>query len=99
MPGEGAVNLDLLLRTLKDIGYSEMVSVELFRPEYWEWDIEKKRFVWLKSPPRKRSKLISSGSQDGAGRIGVLTRTALVCAKQAGSPIRAASFLCATHGD
>ncbi len=41
MPGEGAVNLDLLLRTLKDIGYSEMVSVELFRPEYWEWDIEK----------------------------------------------------------
>ncbi|MHB8073252.1 sugar phosphate isomerase/epimerase family protein [Desulfosporosinus fructosivorans] len=39
-PGEGAINLDLILTTLKDIGYSEMVSVELFRPEYWDWDIE-----------------------------------------------------------
>jgi 2-keto-myo-inositol isomerase len=40
-PGEGAINIDLILRTLKDIGYSEMVSIELFRPEYWEWDIER----------------------------------------------------------
>jgi 2-keto-myo-inositol isomerase len=40
-PGEGAVDLDAILGTLKDIGYSEMVSVELFRPEYWDWDIEK----------------------------------------------------------
>lgn len=40
-PGEGAVDLDGILKTLKDIGYSEMVSVELFRPEYWDWDIEK----------------------------------------------------------
>lgn len=40
-PGEGAINLDLILKTLKDIGYGEMVSVELFRPEYWDWDIEK----------------------------------------------------------
>lgn len=40
-PGEGAINLDLILKTLKAIGYSEMVSVELFRPEYWDWDIEK----------------------------------------------------------
>ncbi|WP_372663661.1 sugar phosphate isomerase/epimerase family protein [Cohnella sp.] len=37
-PGQGAVNLDAILRVLKEIGYSEMVSVELFRPEYWEWD-------------------------------------------------------------
>ncbi|WP_094548429.1 sugar phosphate isomerase/epimerase family protein [Petroclostridium xylanilyticum] len=39
-PGEGAIDLDSILKTLKDIGYSEMVSVELFRPEYWDWDIE-----------------------------------------------------------
>lgn len=40
-PGEGAVELDAILSTLKEIGYSEMTSVELFRPEYWDWDIEK----------------------------------------------------------
>lgn len=40
-PGEGAINLDEILRTLKAIGYDEMVSVELFRPEYWEWEIER----------------------------------------------------------
>lgn len=40
-PGEGVIDLDVILSTLKDIGYSEMVSIELFRPEYWEWDIEK----------------------------------------------------------
>lgn len=40
-PGEGAVDLDGILRTLKEIGYGEMASIELFRPEYWEWDIEK----------------------------------------------------------
>ncbi len=40
-PGEGTIDLDLILKTLKEIGYKEMVSVELFRPEYWDWDIEK----------------------------------------------------------
>lgn len=40
-PGEGAVDLDLILSTLKEIGYREMASIELFRPEYWEWDVEK----------------------------------------------------------
>lgn len=40
-PGDGAVNLDGILSTLKEIGYREMVSVELFRPEYWEWAAEK----------------------------------------------------------
>jgi 2-keto-myo-inositol isomerase len=39
-PGEGAVDLNLILGTLKEIGYSDMVSVELFRPEYWAWDAE-----------------------------------------------------------
>ncbi|WP_094607061.1 Inosose isomerase [Sporomusa silvacetica DSM 10669] len=40
-PGEGAIDLAAILAALKEIGYSEMVSVELFRPEYWDWDIEK----------------------------------------------------------
>lgn len=40
-PGEGVVDLDGILGTLKGLGYDEMVSVELFRPEYWDWDIER----------------------------------------------------------
>lgn len=40
-PGEGAIDLDAILKTLKGIGYDEMASIELFRPEYWDWDIEK----------------------------------------------------------
>ncbi|QEK11786.1 sugar phosphate isomerase/epimerase [Crassaminicella thermophila] len=39
-PGDGAIDLDGILKTLKDIGYDGMVSIELFRPEYWDWDIE-----------------------------------------------------------
>lgn len=39
-PGQGAIDLAGILQTLKDIGYSDMVSVELFRPEYYELDIE-----------------------------------------------------------
>jgi len=39
-PGDGVVDLDGILSILKEKGYSEMASVELFRPEYWEWDIE-----------------------------------------------------------
>lgn len=39
-PGEGVINLDQILQTLKEIGYGEMASVELFRPEYWDWDVE-----------------------------------------------------------
>lgn len=39
-PGDGAVDLDSILKTLKEIGYSNMVSVELFRPEYWEMEAE-----------------------------------------------------------
>ncbi|SMO41623.1 sugar phosphate isomerase/epimerase family protein [Melghirimyces algeriensis] len=40
-PGEGAIPLDSILATLKAIGYDEMVSIELFRPEYWDWEVEK----------------------------------------------------------
>lgn len=41
MPGDGAIDLGSILQTLKEIGYDRMVSVELFRPEYWDWDDEK----------------------------------------------------------
>lgn len=40
-PGDGAIDLDGILSTLKEIGYDAMVSIELFRPEYWDWEIEK----------------------------------------------------------
>lgn len=41
MPGDGAIDLGSILKTLKDIGYDKMTSVELFRPEYWDWEDEK----------------------------------------------------------
>lgn len=40
-PGDGSIDLELILKTLKEIGYDKMVSIELFRPEYWEWEPEK----------------------------------------------------------
>ncbi|NHM28338.1 sugar phosphate isomerase/epimerase [Desulfofundulus sp. TPOSR] len=40
LPGDGVIDLENILKVLKQIGYNEMVSVELFRPEYWEWDPE-----------------------------------------------------------
>jgi 2-keto-myo-inositol isomerase len=36
-PGDGVIDFSRLSATLKEIGYSEMASVELFRPEYWNW--------------------------------------------------------------
>ncbi|MFP3123873.1 2-keto-myo-inositol isomerase [Ectobacillus funiculus] len=39
-PGLGAIDLDSILTTLKEIGYSDVVSVELFRPEYYKLDAE-----------------------------------------------------------
>lgn len=39
-PGEGAINLDSIFSTLKEIGYDAMASVELFRPEYYDMDPE-----------------------------------------------------------
>jgi len=35
-PGEGAIPLTDILKGLKKVGYNNMVSIELFRPEYWE---------------------------------------------------------------
>ncbi len=38
LPGLGVVPLDEICARLKRIGYDGSCSVELFRPEYWEWD-------------------------------------------------------------
>lgn len=35
-PGHGAIDLEAHITTLKKIGYSDVVSVELFRPEYYQ---------------------------------------------------------------
>lgn len=39
-PGEGAIDLDTLLSTLKEIGYDGAASVELFRPAYYKLDAD-----------------------------------------------------------
>lgn len=40
-PGEGCIDLDGIFRTLKSIGWQEdVVSLELFRPEYWGMDAD-----------------------------------------------------------
>jgi 2-keto-myo-inositol isomerase len=38
LPGLGVVPLDEICARLKAIGYDGLCSIELFRPEYWEWD-------------------------------------------------------------
>jgi 2-keto-myo-inositol isomerase len=38
LPGCGVVPLDDICARLKGIGYNGTCSIELFRPEYWNWD-------------------------------------------------------------
>lgn len=38
LPGLGVIPLDEICRRLWKLGYDGDCSVELFRPEYWEWD-------------------------------------------------------------
>ncbi len=38
LPGLGMVPLDEICKRLKRIGYDGPCAVELFRPEYWNWD-------------------------------------------------------------
>nr|WGD85967.1 hypothetical protein P5621_21380 [Bacillus subtilis] len=40
VPGQGAIDLDAHLSALKEIGFSDVVSVELFRPEYYKLTAE-----------------------------------------------------------
>jgi 2-keto-myo-inositol isomerase len=37
-PGEGIIPLDEICERLKSIHFDGLVSIELFRPEYWAWD-------------------------------------------------------------
>jgi sugar phosphate isomerase/epimerase len=37
-PGDGVAPLDKILRTLRDIGFRGMLSLELFNREYWKQD-------------------------------------------------------------
>jgi sugar phosphate isomerase/epimerase len=37
-PGDGVAPLDMILRTLRDIGFRGMLSLELFNREYWKQD-------------------------------------------------------------
>lgn len=40
-PGDGCIDLDGIFQTLKKIGFTEdIVSLELFRPEYYEMDLD-----------------------------------------------------------
>lgn len=38
LPGLGVINLDAICAKLKKVGYDGTCSVELFRPEYWDWN-------------------------------------------------------------
>jgi 2-keto-myo-inositol isomerase len=38
LPGLGVIPLRQFLQALKKTGYNHMASIELFRPEYYEWD-------------------------------------------------------------
>ena len=38
LPGLGILPLREMLQAFKRIGYDRVASVEIFRPEYWEWD-------------------------------------------------------------
>jgi 2-keto-myo-inositol isomerase len=38
LPGLGVIPLDDICAQLKRIGYNRSCSIELFRPEYWNWD-------------------------------------------------------------
>ncbi len=38
LPGQGILPLKDIWSALRGIGYDKMASVEVFRPEYWEWD-------------------------------------------------------------
>lgn len=40
-PGDGVIKLNEILGALKRIRYDKVATVELFNPDYWEWDTEK----------------------------------------------------------
>lgn len=55
-PGDGVIPLRALLWRLRKKGYEQIVSLELFRPEYWEWEPEQV----IRTGYEKTKKLIDS---------------------------------------
>lgn len=47
LPGDGVIPLKALVRRLDALGYGGLYSIELFRPEYYEWDPNKLARVGL----------------------------------------------------
>lgn len=40
MPGQGCIPIADISRAVQDAGYSGPACLELFRPEYWEMEVE-----------------------------------------------------------
>lgn len=41
LPGLGVIPLVDIIQAIQSTGYDRMISIEMFRPEYWEWTAEK----------------------------------------------------------
>ena len=46
-PGDGILDLGQMIAIVKDAGYSGVISLELFNPNYWEQDPARSRSDWL----------------------------------------------------
>jgi 2-keto-myo-inositol isomerase len=57
-PGEGAIPVDAILGPLRERRFDGTVSIEIFRPEYWEQD---PRHVAATARDRAREVLIRNG--------------------------------------
>lgn len=60
LPGDGVIPLRELVRRLEAIGYRGLYSIELFRPEYYEWDPTELARVALK----KMEALFEEGTRE-----------------------------------
>lgn len=41
LPGLGVIPLVDIIQAIRSTGYDRMISIEMFRPEYWEWPADK----------------------------------------------------------
>ncbi|KXJ99886.1 MAG: xylose isomerase domain-containing protein [Acidobacteria bacterium OLB17] len=65
-PGEGILPLAEMKRRFDSIGYTKMVSIEIFRPEYWEQD----PFEVAKRAKEATERVLSIGKNAVRGSIG-----------------------------
>lgn len=56
MPGQGAIPLKVIIHSIRQTGFDGIFSVELLRPEYWKWGIEK-----LVSDLREKTEMVLQG--------------------------------------